>query len=198
MRDILIRYMKRFTELSEAELEIIASDVPIEEFKKGTILLHQGEVPEKCYFVLKGCVRQFAVDEAGKETTFNFFTEEQGVTIFNQHTQDKESKYFLSCLEDCVLIVGDLSIEQQIYDKHSELETMTRKMIEENIGEMQDDFAVFIASNPEERFKALLDKRPGLIHRIPQHQLASFLGITPESLSRIKRRLEHSYMKGMD
>lgn len=79
--------------------------------------MHQGEVPKKCYFVLKGCVRQFAVDEAGRETTFNVFTEEQGVTIFNQHTPDKASKYSLSCLEDCVLVVGDLSIEQQMYQK---------------------------------------------------------------------------------
>ncbi len=195
MKDILIRYMKRFANLSEAELETIAVDVPIEEFKKGTILLHQGEVPKNCYFVLKGCVRQFAVDEAGRESTFNFFTEEQGVTIFNQHTTDKVSKYSLSCLEDCVLVVGDLSIEQQMYDKHSELETMARKMTEENMGEMHDDFAAFIASRPEERYKALLEKRPELIDRVPQHQLASFLGITPESLSRIKRRLERSNLK---
>ncbi|WP_432666492.1 Crp/Fnr family transcriptional regulator [Wukongibacter baidiensis] len=195
MREILIRYMKRFTDLSEAELKTIAVDVPIEEFKKGTILLHQGEVPKKCYFVLQGCVRQFAVDVDGKETTFNFFTEEQGVTIFNQHTPDKASKYSLSCLEDCVLVVGDLSIRQEMYDKHSVLETMTRKMIEADMGEMHDDFTAFIASRPEERYKSLLEKRPDLIDRVPQHQLASFLGITPESLSRIKRRLERSNLK---
>ncbi|WP_105619080.1 Crp/Fnr family transcriptional regulator [Vallitalea okinawensis] len=190
MRDILIQYMKRFTDFSEDALKSIVADVPIEEFKKGTILLHQGEVPKKCYFVLKGCVRQFAVDETGKETTYNFFAEEQGVTIFNQHTKDKASKYSLSCLEDCVLVVGDLSITEDMYDKHSGLESMTRMMIEENIGEIHDNFAVFMASRPEERYKALLEKRPNLIQRVPQHQLASFLGITPESLSRIKRRLE--------
>lgn len=192
MRDILTRYMKRFTDLSEAELMTIAADVPIEAFKKGTILLHQGEVPVKCYFVLKGCVRQFAVDEAGRETTFNFFTEEQGVTIFNQHTSDKTSKYSLSCLEDCALVVGEISTEQHMYDKHSGLETMTRKMIEANISEMHDDFATFMASRPEERYKELLKNRSNLIDRVPQHQLASYLGITPESLSRIKRRLEAS------
>ncbi|OEH93095.1 Crp/Fnr family transcriptional regulator [Bacillus solimangrovi] len=189
MRDILIRYIKRFTDFTEGELETIVSDVPIEEFKKGTILLEQGEVPVKCYFVLKGCVRQFSINEDGKENTFNFFTEEQPVNIFNQHTLDKASKYSLSCTEDCVLVVGDLSIEQQMYDKYSGLETMTRKLFEENIGEMHDNFAEFISSRPEERYQSLLNNRPDLITRVPQHQLASFLGITPESLSRIKRRL---------
>ncbi|MDX8360952.1 Crp/Fnr family transcriptional regulator [Cytobacillus sp. IB215316] len=189
MSDILIRYLKHYTDASESEIEMIVADIPIAEYKKGTILLDQGEVPEKCYFVVKGCVRQFAVDEEGRETTYNFFTEEQAVTIFNQHSSDKTSKYSLICVEDCVLVVGDLSIEDQMYDKHPGLETMTRKLMEEIMGEMHDDIATFISSRPEERYKALVDKRPDLINRVPQHQLASYLGITPESLSRIKRRL---------
>lgn len=66
---------------------------------------------------------------------------------------------------------------------------MTRKIIEENFGQVQEEFAAFIASSPEDRFKELLMKRPYLIDRVPQHQLASYLGMTPESLSRIKKRV---------
>ncbi|MFD0959266.1 Crp/Fnr family transcriptional regulator [Paenibacillus chungangensis] len=188
MKQVLIDYMKRFSDINDDELASIAERVPTGSFKKGTILLHQGEVPDKCYFVLQGCIRQYAVDAQGKEITFNFYTEEQSVTIFNQHTEDKTSNYSLSCLEDCVLVVGDLSTEQDTYDMNPVLEMMTRKMIEEDMGNMRDEFSSFMASTPEERFKALLVKRPKLINRVPQHQLASYLGITPESLSRIKRR----------
>lgn len=191
MKDVLIQYMKRFSNLSEEELDKLTDNVPVAAFKKGTILLHQGEVPDRCYFVLTGCVRQYAVDADGKETTFNFFTEEQSVTIFNQHSIDKASNYSLSCLEDCILVVGDLSIEQDMYDEHPVLQAMTRKMMEEDIGAMHDHFASFISSSPEERYNALLEKRPGLINRVPQYQLASYLGITPESLSRIKKRSGH-------
>ena len=81
-------------------------------------------------------------------------------------------------------------MEQVMYTKHTQLEIMTRKMIEENFGKVQEEFATFIASTPAERLKTLLLKRPELIDRVPQHQLASYLGITPESLSRIKKRLE--------
>lgn len=189
MKDILIQYMKRFTDLSESQLKELTVDIPVTTYKKGTILLHQGEVPSKCYFVLKGCVRQYAVDEDGNEHTSNFFTEEQSVTIYNQHTTDKGSKYSLSCLEDCALVVGDLATEQSSYDVHPVLEDMTRKMMQEDMGALRDEFSSFISSTPEERFHALIANRPDLINRVPQYQLASYLGIKPETLSRIKKRV---------
>lgn len=189
MKRILLKYMSKFTSLSEEEKQAIVEEIHIEEYSKGIMLLKQGEVPDKCYFVLKGCIRQHSIDESGKESTSNFYTEEEAVTIFNLHKQDKSSQYTLTCLEDSILVVGDLDIEQDMYNKYSELQVMTRKMMEMNLGEVQDEFAAFITSPPEERYKSLLLKRPHLINRVPQHQLASYLGITPESLSRIKKRI---------
>ncbi|MGG6310560.1 Crp/Fnr family transcriptional regulator [Paenibacillus macerans] len=185
-----MKYMSRFTSLTEAEQQVVLADIVVEEYKKGTLLLRQGEVPTQCFFVLKGCVRQYSVDETGKETTSNFYTEEQAIANFNRHKPDKSSEFSLVCLEDCVLVVGDLDAEQDMYTQYAELETITRGMIEEHFGEVQDQFAAFIASTPpEERYKTLLRKRPGLADRVPQHQLASYLGITPESLSRMKKRI---------
>ncbi|PAQ12819.1 cyclic nucleotide-binding protein [Bacillaceae bacterium SAOS 7] len=189
---ILMKYMTQFTTLSEEEQQAIVKELCMEEYKKGTVLLRQGDVPTKCYFVLKGCVRQYSVDEAGKEVTSNFYTEEQAIANFNHHKQDQSSAYSFICLEDCILVVGDLDGEKDMYNKYTQLETMTRKMIEEKLGEVQAELASFIASTPEERYKALLQKRPYLIERVPQHQLASYLGITPESLSRIKKRINKS------
>lgn len=191
MSEILYKYMTRFTSLSEAEQRAIVAEIVVEEYKKGTVLLRQGDVPTKCYFVLKGCVRQFSIQDSGKEVTSNFFTEEQAISIFNHHKPDKSSDYTFTCLEDSVLVVGALDTEKDMYNKYGQLESMTRKMIEEKFGEVQDEYAAFIASTPEERFKTLLQKRPHLIDRVPQHQVASYLGITPESFSRIKKRVQH-------
>lgn len=190
MKSILFKSMSKFTSLTEEQQQTIANEIKIDELKKGTILIRQGDVPTKCYFVLSGCIRQYSVDENGKEVTSNFYTEEQAIAVFNNHKLDKSSDYTFLCLEDSILVVGDLAIEQNMYTKYTQLEVMTRKMIEENFANVQDEFATFIASTPEERFKTLLIKRPQLIDRVPQHQLASYLGITPESLSRIKKRLE--------
>lgn len=189
MKKILFQYMTRFTTLSEEEQLAIAEEVLVEQYKKGTTLLKQGDVPSQCYFVLKGCVRQYSIDEEGREVTSNFYTEEQAIANFNLHKQDKSSAYSLTCLEDCILVVGEMDTEQIMYNKYTQLETMTRRMIEQNLGEVQEELASFIASTPEERYKSLLRKRPHLVDRVPQHQLASYLGITPESLSRIKKRV---------
>ncbi|MVO98177.1 Crp/Fnr family transcriptional regulator [Paenibacillus lutrae] len=190
MEDILYKYMSRWTSLNEEDQQAIVDEIRIEEFKKGTVLFKQGDAPTTCYFILKGCVRQYSIDEEGREVTSNFYSEEQAIAIFNHHKTEKSSDYTFTCVEDSVMVVGDLNIEQDMYDKHPQLEIMTRRMIEENFSQVQEEFAAFIASTPEERFKKLQMKRPSLIDRVPQHQLASYLGITPESLSRIKKRID--------
>jgi len=189
LKHMLKKYLGQFTSLSEEEQSNVLDEIVVEEYPRGTTLLRQGDIPTKCYFVLKGCVRQYAVDEAGKETTSNFYTEEQAIAAFHRYKRDQASGYSFVCVEDCVLVVGDLDGEASMFEKYTQLETMTRKMVEEHLSDMQDEFAAFIAASPEDRYKALLRNRPGLADRVPQHQLASYLGMTPESLSRIKKRL---------
>jgi len=189
MKDILFSYLSEFTSLSREEQQNIVDSIIIQEFKKGTDLLKQGDVPSKCYFVLKGCIRQYSVDENGKEVTSNFYTEEQTIAIFNHHKLDKSSEYTFTCLEDSTMVVGELDEIENMYNQFAQLELMTRKIVEKNFGQTQENFAKFISSTPQDRFKTFLSERPNLIHRVPQHQLASYLGITPESLSRIKKRI---------
>lgn len=186
---MLRKYLNRYTSINEDEQRAILDELHIEEYEKGTTLIRQGDVPTKCYFILKGCVRQYSINEEGKEVTSNFYTEEQSIAVFNHHKTDKSSAYSFTCLEHSVMVVGDLETEADMYNKYQQLAVLTSRMVEANFSQFQDDFAAFIAAKPEERFRSLLVNRPQLIDRVPQHQLASYLGVTPETLSRIKKRM---------
>lgn len=188
MNPYLVEFLSGLN-LTEEEVATLGQDILVQEAKKGETLLEQGEVSRECYFVLKGCLRQFAVDEEGKEQTFNFFTEMQTAMIYQSYTQGLPSDYAIESVEDSVLIVGDFLTEGDMFDKYPQLLDITRTFMESNLATAQDESAKYISSSPEKRYLKLLESRPDLIDRVPQHQIASYLGMTPESLSRIKKRL---------
>jgi len=188
MHEILLKYLSKFGSLTEQEVKDIADNLIVQTFKKGTILLHEGEIANKCYFILQGCIRQYHLTD-GEEKTTAFFTEEQAVASFNSASQQIPATHYWACVEDTVAMVGYLDKEQEMYQKFPKLALITRELMEQDFGKTQENFAAFIASSPKERYELLLKNRPDLLQRAPQHQIASYLGIKPESLSRIRKRI---------
>ena len=188
MQNELLSFIKKFQALSQEEAEAIAEQITTKLYPKGAVLLREGEVNTHCYFVLKGCLRQYRLID-GVEKTIQFYTEEQPVTLFSSYTHKTVADCYIVCVEDSLVIVGATEAEAAMYEKFPKLMQITRAMMEQNLGKIQDDFAHFMASSPVERYLHLLATRPYLLQRVPQHQLASYLGVTPESLSRIRKRV---------
>ncbi len=188
MKTELSEYISKFTSLTAQEKEQIIDNLEVKRFKKDTILLKEGDISFFCYFILKGCIREYYLID-GEEKTTAFYTEEQSVVSFTSYANQKPASHYLSCSEECVVIVGNPNEESEMYKKFPKLQEITRLMVEEDFGKIQTELATFITSSPEERYLNLLEKKPKLIQRVPQHQLASYLGVKPESLSRIRKRL---------
>lgn len=184
----LISFLENLNFFSEEEIAALAKLLIVEEIKKDTVLVKQGEICSLCFFVLKGCLRQY-IETDDVEKTIGFYTEQQAVNFFTSYTMQKSSDSFLSSVEDSVILIGNPEKDKEIYVNFPKLEIITRKMMEEDFGQHQDAFAHFITSSPEERYLHLQNTRPELLQRVPQYQLASYLGITPESLSRIRKRI---------
>jgi CRP-like cAMP-binding protein len=186
--DFLREFLSNFKILTKAEMDIIYENTTVKAFKKGTILLKEGQVATNCYAVLKGCVREYYLID-GEEKSTAFFTEQQPVNSFTSYALQRPSKRFLECIEDSVLTVGTESLEKEMCRRIPRLTSIIRDEVEKEAGKTQDAFALFMTSSPEQRYLNLLEDRPELLNRVPQHQIASYLGIKPESLSRIRKRI---------
>lgn len=181
-------FVAQFQLLTDEEIDLIVDNADIRVFEKGTLLLKEGQVCNTCYFVLQGCVREYYVVD-GEEKSTAFFTEYDPVNAFTSATNQTPSRYYLECVEDCVLTVGEVDMVEEMVQRIPRLENVMRVEVERHAGKVQDDHAAFVMSSPEQRYLNLLEHRRDLIHRVPQHQLASFIGVTPESLSRIRKRI---------
>ncbi len=184
MKNSLAEYLQ----ISEEGIEEIFSAIHFKSYKSGTVLVEPGEVFNDCCLILKGCVRQYHLQDGEEKTTF-FFTEDQWFASYYSTTQNKPVPYYLTFVEDTVLSMMSISSEYDLFKKYPEFESVCRTGIEEQLEKYQEMLVSFMSSSPIQRYMNVLENRPDLIQRVPQYQLASYLGITPESLSRIRKRI---------
>ncbi len=187
MQELLFNFLSNYVSLSEEEKKAVIDLDIFKSFKRGTVLLEEGEKSDNGYFVLKGCIRKY-YNYDGNEKTTAFYTEMEGITPLCV-IDKKPSAYSIDCLEDAILTVSTSNMEKEIFEKFPKFETLCRLLSEDLLAKQQLDFDSFKLASPEERYLNLLDNRPDLIQRIPQHYIASFLGIKPQSLSRLKARV---------
>ena len=150
-----------------------------------TVLLEEGKVADKIYLIRKGCLRLFFYNE-GKDITFQFFFEGDFVASFDSLYKGTPSLFSLESIEPSEV----LFIKKG--DFYRKIEPSLRMLYEEKIIERfsfyQHLFLSRIKNTPQQRYEELLKEYPNIIQRVPQHYIASYLGITPVSLSRIRNR----------
>jgi len=188
MEQEIIQYISEYISLEPDEARELARAIPFKACSKGTYLLKEGEISKECYFVLKGLVRQYETVDGDEKTTY-FYTEKEALVAFESANEQKPNGFSWVCEEDSVVVVGRFDEMDDFYERHPKMEAFARKFIGQDFSKYQELLSSFVTLSPKERYLALLEKRPDLVHRVPQYQLASFLGIQPETLSRIRRKL---------
>lgn len=187
MENELFKFIAQYIEITDKEKQVITELDLFKTFKKGDVLLKKGDLSNESYFVLKGCLRSYYIID-GEEKTTEFYTESEGVAPQSVLSKSP-SDYYISCVEDCILSVSTSEMESEIFEKFPRFETMCRILSEELLAKNQTSLANFKNLTPEQRYLHLIEARPDLVQRVPQYQLASYLGIKAESLSRIRQRL---------
>ena len=184
----LAELLKKTTRFTRTEITIILDSFEFSSIKKKTVLLKAGDVSGEIYFVTNGCLRLF-YEKDGMDISAYFFTENMFAGAYDSFVSQKASRHSIEAFEDCEILRLSGTKLNKLYSKLPKMNEFMRKIIEARFFDLHDLFTSLILDSPEERYLNFLHYRLDLVNRIPQHHIATFLGITPESLSRIRKRI---------
>lgn len=160
----------------------------LKKFPVKTTLLYEGEIAAKVFFVKKGALRLWNNND-GNDVTVQFFFEDHFVASFESFQTQTPSKFSLECSEDCELFVLERPTLTAIFSKDTFLKEQMLTLITQRFTDYIDYFLSRLKNTPEKRYQELKTKRPDILARVPNYYIASYLGITPVSLSRIQKRV---------
>lgn len=183
------QHISRCAPINESELEIFHSRLKPRSFKKRTLLLRQGEVCKFEAYIIKGCVKKYYIDQDGEEVILQFAVEDWWISDIGSFSEQKPSNLFIETMEDTEVLIVDFESKQQLFRDIPKLERVFRIMMQRAYSVLESRFYAAIAHPAEARYLEFLKNYPSIPQRVPQQEIASFLGITPESLSRIKSNL---------
>ncbi len=196
MNTELKNHLSRLLPVGEKDLEKILGAANINKVSSKTILLSEGEKATRLFLVIRGCLRTYFIKENGTEITSQFFMENQMVSSFESVMTGRPSRAYIDAIEDSTIgIIPIKSLEKIIVESGPVREyfdgyLMTRLLYYMN------QHASFILDSPEKRYVRLIKENPELVSRLPQQYIASYLGITPVSLSRIRARIKKQINNG--
>jgi CRP-like cAMP-binding protein len=178
----------QLTGISKADLKLILGRFERKIIKKKAEVLTASDTAHEIYLILKGCMRLFYIKD-GVDISAYFFTEGMFAGAYDSFISRQPSRHYIQALDECEVLAINYNRFQAMYADFPAMNELIRKVIEERFIDLHRLFTSHILDSPEERYLNLLKYRPGLVNRIPQHQLATFLGVTPVSLSRIRNRV---------
>jgi CRP-like cAMP-binding protein len=184
----LAKFISEYIQLEDSELKEIASKFKKRTVKKNDYLLRPGETCKDLVFVRSGCLRLYYMTEDSVEVSVWFaFKQTSAIEIYSFISQ-KPSEYFLQAIEDSEILYLPKTELDKLYLIQPKMQEMMRKFWEDVVLNLIDRFTALQRDTAEERYRELLGK-PAYLQTIPQKYLASFIGVTPTSLSRIRKNI---------
>ncbi|MEO8238978.1 MAG: Crp/Fnr family transcriptional regulator [Flavobacterium sp.] len=180
-----------YAPVSEISWKLIENIVEFQSFKKGELLLQNGQIAKELYFICKGALRAFITDQQGNSYNKNIFLEGNFAGSKASLLQQTPSDFVIEALEDSILIIINYQKYRELIFRNEDLKNFYIAYLEKNwVIEKEQREISLVMKNATERYLHLLSKHPDISQRIPLHHIASHLGITPTQLSRIRKSLE--------
>ena len=189
MYELLRNNIEQKVKLSDEEFKKVISFVSPVSIKRKQIMLQAGEISRHSIFVCRGCLRSYSIDEKGIEHISQISLEDRWIANLYSLITQKPSDLYIDAIEDSDLLLLPANMMDKLYDEVPRMERFFRLMMQNAYVATQRRLNSTLSISAEERYLELFETYPALLLRVPLVHIASYLGITPESLSRIRKQL---------
>ena len=189
MYELFFHKFNEKVNLSEEEEEVIKQYFTPKKLRKKQYLLQEGDVCKHIAFVEKGALKAYVVDDAGAESIIQFALEGWVISDLYSFLTGEPATYNIDALENAELVLISKSAHEELLKKLPKYETYIRLQITGAYIALQKRLTSIISLPLEERYKNFLALYPNIAQRVPQHMIASYMGLTPETLSRVRSRM---------
>ena len=185
----LIEYFEKYLPFNIEEKQLIEPRVTLRNIKRKQMILQEGFVCKHYSFVVEGCFKMYAIDDKGNEHNLQFAAENDWIADISSFHSEKPSKLFIEAIEPSAILQIERHDLYFLYSNAPKLNIIFKVIIENKFVELQNRVLQNISSTGEQRYLNFLEQYPKLASRLPNTQIASYLGITPEFLSKIRKDL---------
>ncbi len=189
MFDVLFENISKKISLDIDEKELLKTFFIPKKLRKKQYLLQEGDVSKYLAFVERGILRSYTVDEKGVEHIAEFAFEGWWIGDQFSFLTGELSKYNIDALEDCEALLLTKQAEDQMLEKIPKMERFFRLLLQNHLIATQGRLLSSLSNSAEEKYIQLINACPTIPQRVPQHMMASYLGITPETLSRLRKQM---------
>lgn len=185
----VIQNISKDVRLDQNEMDHFTSCLKFRKIKKNQFLLQRGEMAQFDSYVKKGCLKSSFIDQKGEEHIVQFAIEDGWIADYDSLVNRSPARLEILALEDSELLLLNYTSLEKLFDIHPKFERIFRKINQGSFVSLYRCLISFMSSSAEERYLEFVRQHPKFVNRVPQYQIASYLGITPEYLSKIRRNL---------
>jgi CRP-like cAMP-binding protein len=188
-------YLQRNAGLSDAEFKELSANLKTEQIEKGELLLRPGEICSHAFFIESGLLRSYTIDDSGKEHIIQFASENWIITDRSSTYFNQGSDFYIDAVETTTAVFLDRSFIDNASQISIKFRQFNEKALHNHIRQLQKRITMLLSASAEQRYLNFIKLYPDLTLRVPQWMIASYLGVTPESLSRVRKELASRHFK---
>ncbi len=191
-KDALLQYIASYIQLDPKEEETLLTKVKFRQYLKNQFLVQAGDINKYSNFILKGCAKAFHLDENGQQHIRDFAIENWWTGDLGSFLSQEPGQYYVQCIEDCQIAQISYDDMEVLYGLIPKMERFFRIIIQKAYVVSQKRITQYQSLTAIEKYRRFKNEYPKFVERIPQYLIASYLGITPEFLSSIRKQIANN------